>query len=391
MDNPTEFQTEDVLTQFREEEAGYLMWLISEGELRGNVLEVIRKEVRARYPSEFSLRNLWTLFLPAQLSVTCVNGRCNLACRMCTGSPKGTLSYLPAVDLYMMLSHLPGVETTVLVANDAEPLLNPEFADLMKVLAEFRQRAMLITNGHLLDPRRIEILANYPFALDVGVSLDAATQSTYHRIRGASLKHSFDNVLRLSQAKHCNNAPHSLSLLMVGMEDNIEELPAFVEMAAEARAHRVKLDHMGGNFTPGDFVRHPRWREILSDAVALANQLGVRLVLPPDAAKEIDVDRQAHVQGSFPVRCDWQRRMAVDMNGDIHPCCWTRTVQLGNLLRTPIYHNDAYFQLRASMEQGGILKECETMPNCGYVQSLIKNGKLHVPRPGLHLPIATAS
>jgi len=74
----------------------------------------------------------------------------------------------------------------------------------------------------------------------------------------------------------------ALSLLMVGMEDNIEELPGFVELAAEIEAERVLLSHMLRDYTPGDFMRNVNWSQAVKEARKVASRSGVRLEFPAD-------------------------------------------------------------------------------------------------------------
>ena len=360
----------------------FVLHLISQGLFRGQILAAIRQEVLRVAGTDLGDRMLWTLLMPDIISVISVAGKCNLACRMCTGSPKGTLRHLSAAQLATIQKHIPTANLTILVASDAEPLLNPEFDDMLEVLAQHRQSFFLVTNGHLLKSSTIDTLVAYPVSSHINVSLDAATPETYKRVRGASLNHVIKNIEALRDRKQQAKSSRLIySLLMVGMEDNIHELPAVVELAARLGAVRVKLDHMGGNYDPGDFMKNPEWPTYIRQAVEVGKRTGVVLGLPPDASKGAEIEHSARVVSHFPRYCEWNNRVSIGFDGMINPCCWLTKVNLGNIYEQPIYYNNTYVETRAFLQQGNVLPQCRPMVNCQYVQSLREKEKLK------HLPV----
>ena len=340
--------------------------LIQAGQFRGGQLEIIRRVVLRHLDDEVGQRYLWTALMPESLSLVSAKGRCNLSCRMCTGGPEGTLEYLTEANMRTILHHVPTCGNVTLVAADAEPLLNPEFDAILDVLALHKQKFMLVTNGHLLKPTTIDRLVAYPEPRHVNVSIDAATQETYAKIRGAKVDRVFRNVKRLMDTARAAGARglHT-SLLMVGMSDNIHELPEFVARAAEVGAARVKLDHMMGGYDPGDFTVREGWRDFVAEATEVAKRSGVILQLPMD------------VNGGTPrtaTVCDWFRRASIEFDGTINPCCMTRNVRLGNVYETPMHRNRDFLEAALHLAQRNLLDECWETQNCDFVNTVRREG-----------------
>jgi MoaA/NifB/PqqE/SkfB family radical SAM enzyme len=386
--------------------------LLARRAFKGSLRETVTQTILAHQDRPDVGQYFWVLLMPRRLSLMSVAGRCNLACRMCGGS-RGTLRYLTSRTLETMLKHAPFTEMVTLVAGDSEPLLNPDMASNLHAIRNHNALWDIVTNGHLLNDELIERMAADPRPSRLNVSLDACRPETYRAIRKAPLESVLSKLRALRDAKRANQSAHPLvSLLIVGMEDNIEELPQFVALAAELQAERVLLSHMLGNYSPGDFFRNPHWPVALREAAAVSRETGVRLEWPSDArpadhaagrttvraeqkpipAAEPTVgpDGPAHSQtthaaprsdnqgqaqaadnGAPIACCPWLLDAHIDMDGTIHPCCNVGE-PIGNILESPLYRNQPYLNAKMDLMQGKLFRKCMGNLNCAYVASVRK-------------------
>lgn len=123
-----------------------------------------------------------------------------------------------------------------------EPLLHPNFLEMVRMVRERGLGVNFATNGTLLDEGYAKELVNLQVT-KVSVSMDGATKETYERIRrSASFDEVVENVKRLVEARRSLKSKHPLIRLdMVGMKQNFLELPLLVELASELGADGVNL------------------------------------------------------------------------------------------------------------------------------------------------------
>ncbi len=171
--------------------------------------------------------------LPTSIGIYFGN-RCNLRCKMCgnkgfftrAGFKKETK--LLKATLEDAVSNFPYLET--LIFSGGEPLVYKEFNDILEIARKFLNlKLKLMTNGNLINDYWADRFCEIPFNI-IAISLDAATDSTYRKIR---LRGKFDKVL--GSIKNINdskdNGKPEIQLSYVVMKRNLDELINFVELA----------------------------------------------------------------------------------------------------------------------------------------------------------------
>jgi SynChlorMet cassette radical SAM/SPASM protein ScmF len=167
---------------------------------------------------------------------------CNLACRHCWLAPKfdphGDKQPVLPLELFKqaieeaMPLGLSGVKLT-----GGEPLLHPDFLDMLNFLKQKRLKLTLETNGLLCSP---EIAAEIS-GLDesfVSVSLDGADAATHDKIRGA--KGAFQkSTAAVRSLSDCGLKPQ---VIMSVMHGNVGQLEAVIQLAEELGAASVKFN-----------------------------------------------------------------------------------------------------------------------------------------------------
>jgi len=139
---------------------------------------------------------------------------------------------LPVERFERILDQLPMLEEIKLMGV-GEPLLNPQFFDLVRCAKRRHIRVWTITNGTTLDlqEHRREIISCGLERLEV--SIDSVNPQVHARWRGGSdLGEIVDGLRRLVELRGRSRRPQ-LKIWTVGNPDNLAELPALVSCAAD--------------------------------------------------------------------------------------------------------------------------------------------------------------
>jgi MoaA/NifB/PqqE/SkfB family radical SAM enzyme len=177
-----------------------------------------------------------------------ITTRCNLTCVMCAhGSPSGMEHKrdAPNAMISMILARLDLLEE-VHPTGVGEPLMAPGFWSIVDALAG-RTTPLLTfnTNGILLTANNVAKLSKVAIGR-VNVSVDAANELTYRRIRGGDMRKTLSGLDRLVAAVDAMPQANRLriAISMVLMRENVEEASDFVRLAHRHGVRAVYFEHM---------------------------------------------------------------------------------------------------------------------------------------------------
>ena len=175
-----------------------------------------------------------------------VTNRCNLPCTTC---PRTFEELEPAANMDFglfrsIVDQYPGVGRVVL-HGIGEPLMVPQLPKMITYLKERGSYVLFNTNGTLLNERRgRELIAS---GLDeLRVSLDAAEPDAYAAVRGKNKFSAIvDNVraFRALQRQFAAERP-VVSLWLTGLKETVQQIPAFVDLAADMDVAEVHLQRL---------------------------------------------------------------------------------------------------------------------------------------------------
>lgn len=175
-----------------------------------------------------------------------VTNRCNLKCRTCMqyrGMPEKPRD-LSGSEAKAIIDQVPGLKRAVL-HGIGEPLLNCDLERIIAYLKEKDAYVLFNSNALFLDRDRAkEILKS---GLDeLRISMDAATESTYARVRGTAQFYQVSkNVASfLALRKGSGRTSPKVSIWMVGTRENISDLPKLIKLAARLRVDEVYLQRL---------------------------------------------------------------------------------------------------------------------------------------------------
>jgi MoaA/NifB/PqqE/SkfB family radical SAM enzyme len=243
---------------------------------------------------------------------------CNLRCVMC---PHGTgaverPSHMPMAVLDRVRDFI-GTAARMIVSGLGEPLLAPAFWRLIEDCAR-RNEAFIRanSNGLLVTPANAHRIMDSGLK-EISFSLDAATPSTYAKVRGAEFCRALDGIRTLCAARRAHPR-RSLEIFinMTLMAENIAEAPAFVALAAELGVDAVlfsqlfpfgndpswKVPRAGWTFSYSEQMLHRTPIEAakhLNEARRLAATLGIRAIFQSNTDTYLDAV-PAHEGGNTP-------------------------------------------------------------------------------------------
>lgn len=269
------------------------------------------------------------------------SGECNLRCPLCLQPYRRDKPGADAGRAFMTRDMFTGLAKQLEGTKElhlqglGEPLLNPDFFEMVKVASSLGMSVATSSNLSILNESLAEKCLFSGLSC-IHISLDGATAATYERMRVGGC---FDSVIKnlglLVRTKQKNGRllPR-LRLTAVLTRTNLHEIPLLVELAARYEMEEVfaqGLCHALGDrglsaqyqslrlrMQEQDYLQEPQGRieEFLLDAAARARSLGVELRLPPFQR------RPNESQAS----CDWpQNGIYITYQGQVTPCCMVPT------------------------------------------------------------------
>ncbi len=174
---------------------------------------------------------------------------CNLDCPMCIRHGwDEPLGHMPPARFERLLQGLPADDAdsiTLALSGFGEPLVNPDWPEMMRQASRRGHRVELITNGLLIDERVARTLVDVGVA-QVTVSVDACDEAAYARMRGAPVSGALAAVRHLLQARLHTRQSIAVGVAAVATRSTVAALPALLEWAAD-----LKLDFVSiGNVVP---------------------------------------------------------------------------------------------------------------------------------------------
>lgn len=322
---------------------------------------------------ELATRGVHAPALPTQIYLEVTN-RCNSLCVSCPLTYDHFLRFEPKHHLSWeqfrrVVDQLPQIDRAVL-HGIGEPLLNPE---LPRFVAHLKQRGAYVlfnSNGLLLDERRGDALVEAGLD-DLRVSIDAVTPELYHRLRGIDKLPQILTNLRAFSERHGGQRRPRLSLWLVGMQENLEQLPDFVRLGAELGVPEIYLQRLvyfgtgepiaaGTTMIPAQSLYgtlERRQAELIAACEELARELGLVFA----ASGATTPNESVAVQGAHP----WQgcfrswTLIYVTANGTLLPCCIApfaapdyQSIILGNIFARPLselWNGEQYMALRSAV------------------------------------------
>lgn len=298
------------------------------------------------------------------------NNKCNLRCNMCYFS-MGESQKIPvrnmSIDLFKKIAEKSFPYTKRLFLSCSyEPLISPIFMEALDVVKDYNiPETIIVTNGVSLKRDNIEKIIEAGIS-QVHISIDAATKGTYEEVRACSGYYDLIEKIRLfneiKQEKKVS-LPRLCSDYTL-MRSNIEELPAFVTLAAEINIESIDCRHLlpyAGldNMDQMLFSHKVLTNRCLEQAHEIAKEKGVVLSTPD----YYETDNGIGSNNSYQKNClnPWEN-LFIRSDGETAPCCWFEgQVSVGSFEDanlSQIWNHDFYKKLRKEFTTGKLNPMC---------------------------------
>jgi mycofactocin biosynthetic radical S-adenosylmethionine protein MftC len=192
------------------------------------------------------LRERFTQGLDAPICLTWeLTYACNLACVHClSSSGRRDPRELSPVEARGVVDELAGMKVFYVNIGGGEPMLRPDFFDLLAYAVDHKVGVKFSTNGTRLTPARARRLAAMDY-VDVQVSLDGALEETNDAVRGrgsfAAARTAMDNLAA------ADFGPFKISVVVT--RENVTQLDRFSDIAegygAQLRLTRLRPSGRG--------------------------------------------------------------------------------------------------------------------------------------------------
>jgi MoaA/NifB/PqqE/SkfB family radical SAM enzyme len=326
---------------------------------------------------EIELRPRVTAELPRQLYIEVTN-HCNSFCVSCPLTYDHFLPYEPKHHLSWenfrrIVDQAPVIERAIL-HGIGEPLLNRELPRFVAHLKARGANVLFNSNAVLLDERRGDALVEAGLD-ELRISIDAVTPDLYARLRGIDQLPRIIRNIKAFVARHGGRTSPRVSLWLVGMQENLHQLPDFVRLGAEIAVPEVYLQRLvyfgNGARIAGDTTMvqaqslyatlEAQQTSLIQESERLAAELGVIF----RASGATTPHESIAVKGESPWRgCmrPWIL-MYITANGTALPCCISpfaaedfTSIVLGNVLDESlpaVWNGERYQALRAAVDSDG--------------------------------------
>ena len=322
--------------------------------------------------------------LPRSLYLEATN-RCDSKCQTCIRTFE-TLE--PPADLTLervqaIVAQFPILDRVVL-HGIGEPLLNPQIFDIVAYLKTRVASVLFNSDAISLTPARIRRLIDSGLD-EYRVSMDAATATTYRRLRGVDrFERVTGNLARLlARQRELDRTTPRVSLWFTATRSNIEELPGFVQLAADLGVGEVYVQRLvfnGLGLATEANALHGRLRALelarLAEAEALAARHGIALRASGLTSPLASLQTSDEARPWSGCQRPWSLAY-VTANGNVLPCCISPWVAhdyagliLGNAFGEPfgkIWDGARYQKFRTDFETATPPDPCR---GCGRLWSI---------------------
>ena len=217
--------------------------------------------------------------------------RCNLRCVQCYATVVRNDGGVPLMDVKLPPNTLERFQKLepfadhwecISLTGSGEPLLSPAFPGILEILERHDCWVSFNTHGLLVDRKRARMLVENGVD-EIRFSMDGATKETFEKIRVNAKWDAFVRAIdTLNEVKReLGSSKPMLVFSSNFMRQNIEELPALIDFAAERGAIRV-MAHNTIIYDPKmeqqALVHYPNLvRRMFMEARERAERLGIEL------------------------------------------------------------------------------------------------------------------
>lgn len=357
----------------------------------GTVSEALRSiDTPSQHQTRNDLLRYSTEYRP--IVVWNMTSRCNLKCQHCyiNAEEDALASELTTGQAKRFLEDLAQMGVPLVLFSGGEPFLRHDFDELLIYARSIGLRVGISTNGTLIDKERAQFLADNGVSY-VGVSLDAATNTTHDKFRGVT--GAFERAL--TGLRYCREVGLKTGIRITVTKENYQDVPELFKIVKGLEVPRFCLYYLVPTGRGKDLVEsdldHDERLEVFNFLFEKALEEGTQPdieILTTDApfdgvllierlkktgASVEDLQKLMTISGG----CSAGERIAnIGPSGEVHPCQFWTHESLGNVTRKPFSEiwNNSEDSLLGKLRNKEVHLE-EKCGECGY-NSMCKGCRL---------------
>jgi 12,18-didecarboxysiroheme deacetylase len=192
-----------------------------------------------------------------------VTQRCNLKCVHCysQSEDRDYRDELSNAQGKALIDDLAAFGSPVILFSGGEPLIRKDLPDLIRHAVGHGMRAVVSTNGTLIDQARARELQDIGLSY-VGISLDGL-EEVHDAFRG--VQGTFSRVIQAIQ--HCKDAGLKVGLRFTINRRNYEDIPGVFDLVEREQIPRICFYHLvyagRGSDLRGEDLDHARTRQVV--------------------------------------------------------------------------------------------------------------------------------
>ncbi|MGD9817489.1 MAG: 12,18-didecarboxysiroheme deacetylase [Desulfomonilaceae bacterium] len=318
-----------------------------------------------------------------------ITRKCNLKCVHCYShsEDRDYSGEMTTEQGFELLDDLSGFGVPVVLFSGGEPLIRPDILELMNHAVSKGMRAVVSTNGTLIDEKMAKSLKDIGLSY-VGISLDGLERihDEFRRVPGT-----YSRVIRA--IKNCKEHGLKVGLRFTINKRNFQEIPGVFDLVESENIPRICFYHLVYAGRGTDLIKedlsHRETRDVVNTIIDRTKSLH-DMGMPVEV---LTVDN--HADGPFlylrmlrenPEQAEQTLKLlkmnegnnsgrgigCVSWNGDIHPDQFWRHLTLGNVTQRPfsqIWTNpDDEFLMKLKNKKAyvkGRCSKCKWLDICG--------------------------
>ncbi len=289
-----------------------------------------------------------------------ITRQCNLNCAHCyrDADARPDPEELTTEQGLALIADIAAVGFRIFVLSGGEPLLRPDFFELLAAAQAAGLRPVLGSNGTLITPE-VALRMKQTGLARAGISLDSADPNYHNELRRSPT--AWQEAVAGMRA--CREAGLSFQVNTTVTRQNEDQVLAITDLAIELGAvghHVFFLVPTGrGVDLAEDMLQAARYEQLLE--ALLRRQQEIELEIKPTCAPQfVRLAEQQHLATRFTMGCLAGRTYCViTPNGEVHPCPYL-PLPAGNLHRerfADVWRNSPIF---ATFREGPLEGLCGT-------------------------------
>ena len=163
---------------------------------------------------------------------------CNLECNYCYGEFKrGKGNFFGIEDIKVLFDDLEKIGVLVVELTGGEPLLHPNFIEILKIALNKFETITVLSNGVLFNDEVIKIIQKYQNKISIQISIDGCSEETNFKVRRVS--NTFEKTL--NTLKRLRDIGANYTTVYMITEENKHEIRSIFNLFRQERFTNLTL------------------------------------------------------------------------------------------------------------------------------------------------------